>query len=200
MNFCSSFFLETPLWDPQTPLSRAGTPHLGYLPQADEGSAHLPPCPSRARGRPRAPSPNGIRLAALYLFCAAQVGPSLRQPRGPRLGRSLPPRSPPKVTCALAHHLDRLVDHDPLQHGSSHSQWSCQELATFYTKDETVASPDSSTGNGWSRAGEGRGRTSRSRWCASQQVTLGGERSDGDPPSLGPRGWRSNENHFGHAE
>src|SRR5712691_10907668 len=41
----------------------------------------------------------------------------------PRSGR------PPKVTGALAHHLDRLVDHDPLQHGSSHSQWSCQEPA-----------------------------------------------------------------------
>jgi hypothetical protein len=34
------------------------------------------------------------------------------------------------VTCALAHHLDNLVDQDPLEHGSSHSQWSCQELAT----------------------------------------------------------------------
>jgi transposase len=40
------------------------------------------------------------------------------------------PGRPPKVTGALAHHLDRLVDQDPLQHGSSHSQWSCQELAT----------------------------------------------------------------------
>jgi transposase len=40
------------------------------------------------------------------------------------------PGRPPKVTCALAHHLDRLLDQDPLQHGSHHSQWSCQELAT----------------------------------------------------------------------
>ena len=46
----------------------------------------------------------------------------------PRSGR------PPKVTCALAHHLDRLVDQDPLQHGSSHSQWSCQELATVLAR------------------------------------------------------------------
>src|SRR5499433_3423613 len=30
----------------------------------------------------------------------------------PRSGR------PPKVTSALAHHLDRLVDQDPLEHGS----------------------------------------------------------------------------------
>src|SRR5437879_6452298 len=36
------------------------------------------------------------------------------------------PGRPPTVTCALAQHLDRLVDQDPLQHGSSHSQWSCQ--------------------------------------------------------------------------
>jgi transposase len=42
----------------------------------------------------------------------------------PRSGR------PPKVTCALAQHLNRLVDQDPLQHGAIHSQWSCRELAT----------------------------------------------------------------------
>src|SRR5262245_5921234 len=39
------------------------------------------------------------------------------------------PGRPPKVTCALAHHLDRLVDQDHLKHGSSHSQWSCKEMA-----------------------------------------------------------------------
>ena len=42
----------------------------------------------------------------------------------PRSGR------PPKVTWELAIHLNRLVDQDPVQHGSLHSQWSCQELAT----------------------------------------------------------------------
>jgi transposase len=42
----------------------------------------------------------------------------------PRSGR------PPKVTCALEQHLNRLVDQDPLQYGSIHSQWSCRELAT----------------------------------------------------------------------
>ena len=46
----------------------------------------------------------------------------------PRSGR------PPKVTGALAYHLDRLVDQDPLQHGSSHSQGSCQELATVLAR------------------------------------------------------------------
>jgi hypothetical protein len=33
------------------------------------------------------------------------------------------------VTCALEQHLNRLVDQDPLEHGSLHSQWSCRELA-----------------------------------------------------------------------
>jgi putative transposase len=42
----------------------------------------------------------------------------------PRSGR------PRKVTCELEQHLNRLVDQDPLQHGSIHSQWSCRELAT----------------------------------------------------------------------
>src|SRR5499426_1982113 len=48
------------------------------------------------------------------------------------------PGRPPKVTCALAHHLNRLVDQDPLQHGSSHSQWSCQELATVLARQTGV--------------------------------------------------------------
>ena len=41
----------------------------------------------------------------------------------PRSGR------PPKLTCELEQHLNRLVEHDPLQHGSLYSQWSCRELA-----------------------------------------------------------------------
>jgi len=40
------------------------------------------------------------------------------------------PGRPPKVTCEVAQHLDRLVDQDPLQPGASHSQWRCQALAT----------------------------------------------------------------------
>ena len=48
------------------------------------------------------------------------------------------PGRPPTVTCALAQHLDRLVDQDPLQHGSSHSQWSCQELATVLGRQTGV--------------------------------------------------------------
>src|SRR5918997_5837474 len=42
----------------------------------------------------------------------------------PRSGR------PPKMTCELKTHLNRLVDQDPLTYGSVHSQWSCHELAT----------------------------------------------------------------------
>src|SRR5215475_8190294 len=50
----------------------------------------------------------------------------------PRSGR------PPKVTCALEKHLHRLVEHDPLEHGSLHSQWSCRELATIFARETGV--------------------------------------------------------------
>ena len=48
------------------------------------------------------------------------------------------PGRPPKVTWGLAHSLDRLVDQDPLQHGSTHSQWSCQALATILARQTGV--------------------------------------------------------------
>src|SRR5213593_2896598 len=54
------------------------------------------------------------------------------------LGDRPRPGRPPTVTCELAHHLDRLVDQDPLQHGASHSQWSCQELATVLARQTGV--------------------------------------------------------------
>src|SRR5882672_3905893 len=50
----------------------------------------------------------------------------------PRSGR------PPKVTCALEQHLNRLVDHDPLEQGSLYSQWSCRELATVLAQQTGV--------------------------------------------------------------
>jgi transposase len=50
----------------------------------------------------------------------------------PRSGR------PPKITCALEQHLNRLVDQDPLQHGSLSSQWSCRELATVLARQTGV--------------------------------------------------------------
>ena len=50
----------------------------------------------------------------------------------PRSGR------PPKMTCALEQHLNRLVDQDPLQHGASSSQWSCRELATVFARETGV--------------------------------------------------------------
>ena len=53
------------------------------------------------------------------------------------VGRPRPGR-PPKVTCALEQHLNRLVDQDPLQHGSSHSQWSCQALAAALARQTGV--------------------------------------------------------------
>ena len=50
----------------------------------------------------------------------------------PRSGR------PPKMTCELEQHLNRLVDADPLQHGSIHSQWSCRTLATVLAQQTGV--------------------------------------------------------------
>jgi transposase len=50
----------------------------------------------------------------------------------PRSGR------PPKMTCELAKQLNRLVDQDPLQHGSVYSQWSCRELATVLAQQTGV--------------------------------------------------------------
>src|SRR5262249_46631560 len=48
------------------------------------------------------------------------------------------PGRPPKVTCALEQHLNRLIDQDPLEHGSSHSQWSCRALATVLAQQTGV--------------------------------------------------------------
>ena len=50
----------------------------------------------------------------------------------PRSGR------PPKMTGELEQHLNRLVDEDPLQHGSIHSPWSCRELATVLARQTGV--------------------------------------------------------------
>ena len=61
----------------------------------------------------------------------AQQGPQGLVDR-PRSGR------PPKVTCALAQHLNRLVDQDPLEHGSLYSQWSCRELAIVLARETGV--------------------------------------------------------------
>jgi transposase len=48
------------------------------------------------------------------------------------------PGRPRQVTCELAKHLHRLVDHAPLEHGSLHSQWSGHELATVIARETGV--------------------------------------------------------------
>src|SRR5512134_1570522 len=50
----------------------------------------------------------------------------------PRSGR------PPKRTCALEQPLQRLLDQDPLQHGSIYAQWSCRELAAVLAQQTGV--------------------------------------------------------------
>src|SRR5215467_7806843 len=58
----------------------------------------------------------------------AQQGPQGLRDR-PRSGR------PPKVTCALEQHLQRLVEHDPLPPGSLYSPGSCRALATVFARE-----------------------------------------------------------------
>ena len=58
----------------------------------------------------------------------AQEGPQGLRDR-PRSGR------PPKVTCALEQHLQRLVEHDPLPPGSLYSPGSCRALATVFARE-----------------------------------------------------------------
>jgi len=59
----------------------------------------------------------------------------------PRSGR------PPTVTCALEQHLNRLIDQDPLEHGSIHSQWSYRALAIVLAR-ETGAQLGRESGRG----------------------------------------------------
>jgi transposase len=66
-----------------------------------------------------------------WVYRFANQGPQGLLDR-PRSGR------PPKVTCALELHLNRLIDQDPLQHGAVSSQWSCRELATVLARETGV--------------------------------------------------------------
>jgi transposase len=53
------------------------------------------------------------------------------------VGRPRPGR-PTQVTCEREKHLNRLVDHDPLEHGSISSPWRCRELATVLAQHTGV--------------------------------------------------------------
>ena len=48
------------------------------------------------------------------------------------------PGRPRKVTCELEQYLNRLIDQDPLEHGSRSSQWNCRELATVLAQQTGV--------------------------------------------------------------
>jgi transposase len=48
------------------------------------------------------------------------------------------PGRPVKVTGARAEHLNRLVDQDPLQHGSLYSQWRWRALATVLARQTGI--------------------------------------------------------------
>jgi transposase len=66
-----------------------------------------------------------------WVYRFANQGPQGLLDR-PRSGR------PPKVTCALELHLNRLIDQDPLQHGAVSSQWSCRELAAVLARETGI--------------------------------------------------------------
>lgn len=51
----------------------------------------------------------------------------------PRSGR------PAKMIGQIETQLNHLVDQDPLQHGSIHSQWSCRELASVLSQQSGVS-------------------------------------------------------------
>ena len=57
----------------------------------------------------------------------------------PGLANPARPGRPSTVTRKLAHPLARLVAQDPLQHGVSHSQWSCQALAAVLARETGVS-------------------------------------------------------------
>ena len=73
--------------------------------------------------------PYSARRKWVYRF--ANQGPQGLRDR-PRSGR------PPKMTCELERHLNRLVDQDPLQYGTIHSQWNCRELTTVLAQQTGV--------------------------------------------------------------
>ena len=66
-----------------------------------------------------------------WVYRFANQGPQGLVDR-PRSGR------PPKVTCELEQHLNRLIDQDPLEHGSLSSQWRCRELAPVFARETGV--------------------------------------------------------------
>ncbi len=66
-----------------------------------------------------------------WVYRFAHQGPQGLVDR-PRSGR------PPKVTCALEQHLNRLSDQAPLEHGALSSQWSCRELAPGLARETGV--------------------------------------------------------------
>jgi transposase len=139
VNFCSSFFLETPTMRTLTlHFPDEALPTLeAFLKQTKEARVFR-------RAQAVREVVKGHRLQTVsdtlhFTYSALRKWVHRFAHQGvqgladrPRPGR------PPKVTCALAHHLDRLVDQDPLQHGSNHSQWSCQELATVLARQTGV--------------------------------------------------------------
>ena len=71
------------------------------------------------------PLPTSALRKWVYRFASHGTQGLVDRPRSGRL---------PKITCELERYLNHLVDQDPLEHGSIHSQWSCRELATVVAR------------------------------------------------------------------
>ncbi len=123
---------------PQKPLSRECAADFRNCPEADPGGSVF----RRAQAVREVVAGQHVHTVSATFHVAnsalrkwvqrfAHEGPQGLLDR-PRSGR------PPKVTCELEQHLNRLVDQDPLQHGSLSSQWSCRELATVLAQQTGV--------------------------------------------------------------
>ena len=81
LSFCRPVFGRPSAAAPHTALARCRSAHAGHLRAPDPSGARLPPCPSRARGGPRAaPPPRGGR-APRTLCRPPHGGPALCQAR-----------------------------------------------------------------------------------------------------------------------
>src|SRR6266700_3498675 len=139
MNFCSSFFPETPtmrtlkLHFPGDALPTLDT----FLKQTKEARVFRRTQAVRDVVKGQRLQTVSDTLHFTYSALRKWVHRFANQGVQGLVDRPRPGR-PAKVTCELEKHLNRLVDQDPLEHGSLSSQWSCRELATVLAQHTGV--------------------------------------------------------------
>src|SRR6266571_5291335 len=139
MNFCSSFFPETPTMRTlKLHFSDNALPTLDtFLKQTKEARVFRRAQAVRDVVKGQRLQTVSDTLSFTYSALRKWVHRFAQQGTQGLVDRPRPGR-PPKVTCALEQHLNRLVDQDPLQHGAISSQWSCRELATVLARETGV--------------------------------------------------------------